>query len=98
MSGYSVHRLKASGQRVVRLQYPRLDTGATVLVAPLYPAEKALELKIVTPRVEVDGSEFLVATHLLAAVQQKDIGPPEATLAAYEYVIANAINRLFFGI
>ncbi len=98
MSGYSVHRLKASGQRVVRLQYTGLDSGATVLVAPLYPADRALELEIVTPRIELEGSEYLVATHLLAAVQRKDIGPAGAALAAHEAAIANSINRLFFGI
>jgi hypothetical protein len=76
----------------------KLDTGLTVMVAPLYQAEDRLELEGLTPRVEIAGESYLVAVHLMAAIQQRDLGPAEASLAAYEYPIANAINRLFFGL
>lgn len=98
MSGYPVHQLNGSARLVIVLQYPQLDTEATVLVAPLYPAKKALELKVLTPKVEIGGEEFLIATHLLAAVQKTQLGRQEALLTAYDYPIANALNRLFFGI
>ena len=94
----SVHTLKGTVQRVVVLQYPGLDTGASILVAPLYPASGLPELQGVTPRVNLDGEDHLIAVQLLAAVQRKDLGPVEQTLAVHEYAVANAINRLFFGI
>lgn len=90
--------MKDTGQRVVVLQYPGMDTGPTWLVAPLFEADAKLLMDVVTPQVELGGETFLVAVHLTAAVRRCDLGPAEGHLAAYEYPIANAINRLFFGI
>jgi hypothetical protein len=98
MQALTVHTLKGAKQKVVVLQYPGLDTGASILVAPLFPASELPELEGVTPRVNLDGEDHLVAVQQLAAVQRKDLGPVVRTLADYEYPIANAINRLFFGI
>ena len=98
MAAYTVHPLKTSGQLVVVLQYPGTDTGETRLVAPLYPADPALEMEIVTPRVDVGGEGYLVAMHLLASVRQRDLGPSMASLETSEYALGGAINRLFFGI
>ena len=61
-------------------------------------AAPELAMEIVTPRVEIDGAEYLIAMHLLAAVPKSELGLPEALLVQHEYAVANAINRLFFGI
>ena len=98
MQALTVHTLKGAKQKVVVLQYPGLDTGASILVAPLFPASELPELEGLTPKVNLDGEDHLVAVQQLAAVQRKDLGPVVRTLADYEYPIANAINRLFFGI
>jgi len=98
MQALTVHTLKGAKRQVVVLQYPGLDTGASILVAPLFPASELPELEGVTPRVNLDGEDHLVAVQQLAAVQRKDLGPVVRALAEYEYPIANAINRLFFGI
>jgi CcdB protein len=98
MQALTVHTLKGAKQKVVVLQYPGLDTGASILVAPLFPASALPELQGVTPRVNLDGEDYLVAVQQLAAVQRKDLSPVVRNLADYEYPIANAINRLFFGI
>ena len=98
MQALTVHTLKGAKQKVVVLQYPGLDMGASMLVAPLFPASELPELEGVTPKVNLDGEDHLVAVQQLAAVQRKDLGPVVRTLADYEYPIANAINRLFFGI
>jgi toxin CcdB len=98
MQALTVHALKGTTRRVVVLQHPGLDTGASVLVAPLFRASDLPELQGVTPRVSLDGEDYLIAVQLLAAIQRKDLGPVERTLAQHEYAIANAINRLFFGI
>ncbi|MBA3069461.1 MAG: hypothetical protein FP825_13400 [Hyphomonas sp.] len=98
MAGYTVHKLKGAKHLVVVLQYPGLETGASVLVAPLFPASELPELEVITPRVTVRGADHLIAVQLLAAVQRKDLGPAEQTLEAHEYAVADAINRLFFGI
>ncbi len=98
MAAYAVHRMTSTNRRVVVLQYPKLDTGPTVMVAPLYPAEDRLVLEDITLRVEIAGEGYLVAVHLMAAIQRRELGPAEASLAAHEYPIANAINRLFFGL
>ena len=98
MQALTVHTLKGAKQKVVVLQYPGLDTGASILVAPLFPASELPELEGVTPKVNLAGEDHLVAVQQLAAVQRKDLGPVVRTLADSEYPIANAINRLFFGI
>ena len=98
MQALTVHTLKGAKQKVVVLQYPGLDMGASILVAPLFPASELPELEGLTPKVNLDGEDHLVAVQQLAAVQRKDLGPVVRTLADYEYPIANAINRLFFGI
>ena len=98
MQALTVHTLNGAKQKVVVLQYPGLDTGASILVAPLFPASELPELEGVTPKVNLDGEDHLVAVQQLEAVQRKDLGPVVRTLADYEYPIANAINRLFFGI
>lgn len=98
MQALTVHALKGAKQKVVVLQYPGLDTGASMLVAPLFPASELPELEGVTPKVNLDGEDHLVAVQQLAAVQRKDLGPVVRALADYEYPIANAISRLFFGI
>jgi hypothetical protein len=98
MQALTVHTLKGAKRKVVVLQYPGLDTGASILVAPLFPASELPELEGVTPRVSLDGEDHLVAVQQLAAVQRQDLGPVVRTLADYEYAVANAINRLFLGI
>lgn len=98
MTAYTVHRIRGTAQRVVVLQYPGLDTGPIRMAAPLYPSETGLVLEGVTPLVEIDGESLLQAVHLMAAVRLKELGPAEANLDAHEYPIANAINRLFFGV
>lgn len=98
MQALTVHALKGTTRRVVVLQHPGLDTGASVLVAPLFRASDLPELQGETPRVSLDGEDYLIAVQLLAAIQRKDLGPVERTLAQHEYAIAKAINRLFFGI
>jgi hypothetical protein len=97
MAACPVHTLSGTDRLAVVLQYPKLDAGPALLVAPLYPAEARLELEGVTPRVEIAGKAYLVA-NLMAAVHQRDLGAKEGSLTAHEYPIANAINRLFFGI
>jgi hypothetical protein len=98
MQALPVHTLKGARRKVVVLQYPGLDTGASVLVAPLFPADELPELPGITPGVVVEGEAYLIAVQQLAAVQRKDLGPAEQSLAAHEYAVTNAINRLFFGI
>lgn len=98
MAGYTVHTLKGAKHPVVVLQYPGLETGASVLVAPLFPALELPELEVITPRVTVGGADYLIAVQLLAAVQKKELGPVEQSLETHEYAVANAMNRLFFGI
>jgi toxin CcdB len=84
-------------QRVVVLQYSGVDTGKTTLVAPLYPVTAAIEYEVVTPRIEVDGTDYLVATHLLAAVRSNTLGRRIGTASGYADEISRALARLFFG-
>ena len=69
MQALTVHTLNGAKQKVVVLQYPGLDTGASILVAPLFPASELPELEGVTPKVNLDGEDHLVA------LQRKDLGP-----------------------
>jgi hypothetical protein len=69
MQALTVHTLKGAKQKVVVLQYPGLDTGASILVAPVFPASELPEQEGVTPKVNLDGEDHLVA------VQRKYLGP-----------------------
>ena len=94
----AVHHLSdALGNLVVVLQYPGLDIGPAVLVAPLLQDATLLHIPYVTVEIEFDGKTFLLATHQITAIPHMFIGPMAGNVLSYEYEISRALSRLFFG-
>lgn len=82
---------------VMVLQYPGLDTGRTVLAAPLYRAGAAMPMEVITPSVEFGGETYLLGTHLLAAIPKTALGPLVGNTEPQSYEVSRALDRLFFG-
>jgi hypothetical protein len=83
---------------VLVLSDPGIEAAGTVVAAPLMDAETFPVASVLNPVFELGGARFALATEQLAAVSLKELGPQVMTCIEHEYAIANAINRLFFGI
>jgi toxin CcdB len=93
-----VHHLSdAPDTYVAILQYPGLDVGPAVLVAPLLQSDDLIHIPFVTVQVEFLGSTYLLATHQITAIPSVYIGHMVGNLMAYEYDISRALSRIFFG-
>lgn len=92
------HLKRAPDQLVLIVSDPHIAAAGTVVVAPLIGAEDFPVAPVLNPILEIDGAHLALATEQLAAIPVKELGPCVASGAAHEYSIANALNRLFFGI
>lgn len=99
MDRLSVYRLKrAPDQLVLVVSDPHIATAGTVVAAPLMNLETFPVAEVLNPVIDIGGVRLVLATEQLAAIPVKELGPVVASGVEYEYSIANAINRLFFGI
>lgn len=99
MERLSVFQLKyAPDQLVLVVSDPHIAAAGTVVVAPLISVEAFPVAPVLNPILEIGGARLALATEQLAAIAVKQLGPVVASGVDYEYPIANAINRLFFGI
>lgn len=99
MEYFAVFELKSRpGQLVVTLSHPLISEAGTVVAAPLFDAERFPIASTLNPIFELGGRSLALATEQLAAIPLKELGQKITTLEVYEYPIANAINRIFFGI
>jgi len=95
----AVFRLKnAPDQLVLVLSYPGMDLAGTVVAAPLKDAATFPVAAGLNPQISVGDTEFVLATEQMAAIALEQLGPQVAICIEHEYAVANAINRLFFGI
>ena len=97
MDHLAVFRVEGRRPSVVILQYPGIETGNYVFAAPLYPAAAAKPIDIVTPRVSMNGEDYLVGVHLMASIRRDALGGQIGSLIDHEYEIQRALARLFFG-
>lgn len=94
----SVHEIRDDpDQLVVVLQYPDIDTGPALLVAPLLSDRSLKPIPSVTLDVEIRGKPCLVAMHQLSAFPKQLLGTRVGSLLDHEYDIQRALARLFFG-
>jgi len=99
MDRLAVFSLRRSpGQLVLVLSEPSVEATGTVVAAPLVPAEEFPAEAILNPQMQLGRDRFVLVTEQLAAISVKDLGKQVTTCIDYEYPVANAINRLFFGI
>lgn len=94
----AVHRISDDQNRlVVILQYPGLDTGPSILVAPLFPKGELSPMPPVTVDIEIDGEGYILAVQQLSTFPRDYVGPEVGNLTDHEYEISCALSRLFFG-
>ena len=88
----------APDQLVLVVSDPVIAAAGTVVAAPLMDAETFPVAPVLNPILEIGGARLALATEQLAAISVKELGSVVASGVEYEYPIANALNRLFFGI
>lgn len=99
MDRLAVFRLKrGADQLVLVLSDPEIALAGTVVVAPLKEAATFPVAGVLNPVVEIGGVRLALGTEQLAAIPVRELGEQVTTCLEHEYAVANAINRLFFGI
>lgn len=98
MARFRVHRLKSEDQLVIDLQSDFLQDLPTRVVAPLQSVDTvSWVIARLTPRLEVNGKTYVMATHRLAALPLAEIGPAIADLSSRADEITGATDFLFQG-
>jgi len=84
---------------LLELQDNMLDGLSTRVVAPL-AAEATFgpAMQILNPRLVIDGTPYLLLTHLLAAIPNKSLDQPVRNLSSQREAIVASIDLLFTGI
>lgn len=100
---FDVCRVAGSGgtsgaSLAVVLQHDSLSSLSTRVVAPLVALGARYRINRSTPVVELHGSRYLVAGHLLATVPKRSLSEPLANLQKKEHTLKNALDSVFFGI
>lgn len=99
MDRLAVFRLKrAPDQLVLVLSEPQLSLAGTVVAAPLKDSATFPVAGVLNPLIDIGSVRFVLATEQMAAIPVKELGEQQTTCIEHEYAVANAINRLFFGI
>ncbi|QJE73972.1 plasmid maintenance protein CcdB [Aerophototrophica crusticola] len=99
MARYDVYRHDDSGTLLLDVQADILEQFGTRVVIPLLPRRPGLKPdNRLHPTVEVNGSIYFLATHLLNAVPTAVLQTPVGKLRQEHFTIINALDRLFGGI
>lgn len=99
MDYLAVFTLKSRPERLVLiLSHPLIAEAGSVVVAPLLDTARFAVAAGLNPVFDFGETQLALATEQMAAIPVKELGQQVSTLEAHEYPIANAINRLFFGI
>lgn len=99
MRQFGLCRIEGKSGWFVVLQHDLLDPLATVIVAPLRPAQASAQLSgVLFPAVEVGEDRFVIMIPQMAAITTKSIKQSGLSLRADRDAIMAAIDRTFFGI
>jgi toxin CcdB len=100
MAQFDIYKGQGAGAAfLLNLQDDMLEDLATRVVAPLVPSEKlGPEMQTVNPRILVQGKEYILLTHLLAAIPAKNLAEPVGSAADQRDAVIAAIDMLFTGI
>ncbi|MFN7055602.1 CcdB family protein [Hyphomonas sp.] len=99
MDYLAVFTLRKQPDRLVLiLSHPLIAEASSVVAAPLLDTSRFAVAEGLNPVFDFGETRFALATEQMAAIPVKELGQQVTTLTAHEYPIANAINRLFFGI
>lgn len=84
---------------LIDLQGNMLDELSTRVVAPLAAAETlGPPMRTLNPRIVIDGTPYILLTHLLAAISIKNLGKPVGSGKPQRDEIIGSIDMLFTGI
>lgn len=80
------------------VQSDLLGDLATTVVIPLCPAGTPTRgMTRLTPRLEIDGGNYLLLTPQLASIPRKELGKTISNLASYRNEIIGAVDFLLAG-
>ena len=97
MAQFDLYRL-ANGQLVVDLQTDLIGIDASRVVAPLRDAGRFAAFPGLTPRVEVEGADWIVRVQELAAVPGAELRRPVGSLSDHRDALKRALDILIDGI
>ena len=80
------------------LQHDRVSAIATVVVAPLIPANRGVAGMRLHPSVDIDGIRYLILMEELAAIPRQMLGRVVGNLDVNRYELVAALDMLFTGI
>lgn len=97
MAQFDVFRLK-SGILVVDLQTDLIGIEASRIVAPLREAERYAAFPGLTPKVEIQGTFWIVRVQELAAIPGAELRDPVTSLATERDALKRALDILIDGV
>ena len=99
MARFDVYALKRGGALVVDCQADLLAGLKTRLVAPLVAEAKAPPpARHLNPVFEIGGERFVLMTHLLSAVEVRELGDCVGSLGAQGEAVLGALDFLITGV
>lgn len=100
MAQFDVYRLRREGvEFVLDLPDEVLENLSTRAVTPLaLPETVGPPMKTLNPRIAVGGVDYILLTHLLAAIPVAALGNPTGSASSQRDAIISALNLLFTGI
>jgi toxin CcdB len=98
MSRFHVYRLKQEDVLAIDLQADLLANLPSRVMVPFYPVEDMpWSMSRLTPRFDIDGTTYVMATQRMAAISVNQIGDTVADLTSKADEIAAALDFLFLG-
>jgi len=83
---------------LIDLQDDIIDNLSTRVVAPLIPADEVhKKIRILNPVIDVNGEEYVMMTHLLAAIPASELLTKVANMTKQRDDIIAALDFLFTG-
>ncbi|MBY6046099.1 CcdB family protein [Vannielia litorea] len=99
MARFDVYRGDTGSTLLLDIQSDLLSGLNTRLVVPLLPADNAPPpIRYLNPLFEVKGERYLMATQLMAAVPQRILSAPIASLSESADEITRATDTLMQGV
>lgn len=100
MAQFDIYQLQGAGiDYLLELQDNLIDNLSTRVVAPLaLPEVVGVPMKTLNPRIPVGGNDYILLTHLLAAIPLSTLGEPVASAQSQRDEIIAALDLLFIGI
>jgi len=100
MAQFDIYKRQGGGiEFLLDLQHDMLESLSTRVVAPLGDLETVgPPIKTLNPRVSVEGVQYILLTHLLAAIPATALGEAVGSARMQRDEIISAVDLLFTGI